>query len=65
MITKENQKNLTSYEDELKSRNTGLEVAQQSGESDGDYAQRMIDTAQTTVDPAQVEAQAKLFYLTL
>jgi len=60
-ITKENQKSLASYEDELKSRNTGLEVAQQEGESDEDYAQRLLDTAQQTVDPAQVEAQAKLF----
>jgi hypothetical protein len=61
LITKENQKSLASYEDELRSRNTGLEVAQQPGESDADYAQRMIDTAQTTVDPAQVEVQAKSF----
>jgi hypothetical protein len=61
LITKENQKSLASYEDELKSRNTGLEVAQQEGESDEDYAQRLLDTAQQTVDPAQVEAQAKLF----
>jgi hypothetical protein len=61
LITKENQKSLASYEDDLKSRNTGLEVAQQEGESDADYAQRLLDTAQTSVDPAQVEAQAKLF----
>ena len=61
LITKENQKSLASYEDELKSRNTGLEVGQQEGESDADYAQRLLDTAQTSVDPAQVEAQAKLF----
>ena len=61
LITKENKKNLASYEDELKSRNSGMEVAQQPGESDSDYAQRMIDMGQETVDPAQVEAQAKLF----
>ena len=60
-ITKENQKSIASYEDELKSRNTWTERPQQEGESDADYAQRLIDTAQTTVDPAQVEAQAKLF----
>jgi len=61
LITKENRQNLTNYEDELKSRNSGFEVGQQEGESDEDYAQRLIDTAQTTVDPAQVESQAKLF----
>ena len=61
LITKENKKNLASYEDELKSRNTGMEVAQQPGESDEDYAQRMIDMGQTIVDPDEVETQAKLF----
>jgi len=60
-IKKENKQNLTAYEDEIKSRNTGMEVAQQEGESDADYAQRMIDTAHTTVDPSQVELQAKLY----
>ena len=60
-IKKENKQNLTAYEDEIKSRNTGMEVAQQEGESDADYAQRMIDTAHTTVDPKQVELQAKLY----
>jgi len=64
LVTKENRQNLANYEDELKSRNSGLEVGQQEGESDEDYAQRLIDTAQTTVDPAQVEAQAKLFLYT-
>jgi len=60
-IKKENKQNLTAYEDEIKSRNTGMEVAQQEGESDADFAQRMIDTAHTTVDPSQVELQAKLY----
>ncbi len=64
LIQKENRQNLANYEDELKSRNSGLEVGQQEGESDEDYAQRLIDTAQTTVDPTQVEAQAKLFLYT-
>lgn len=61
LIEKENKKQLDTYEDELRSRNTGMEVAKAEGESDEDYAQRLIDTAQTTVDPAQVETQAKLF----
>jgi predicted kinase len=61
LIEKENKKQLDTYEDELRSRNTGMEVARAEGESDEDYAQRMIDTAQVTVDPAQVETQAKLF----
>lgn len=60
-IKKENKQNLTAYEDEIRSRNTGMEVAQQEGESDEDYAQRMIDTAHTTVDPKQVEIQAQLY----
>jgi organic radical activating enzyme len=60
-ITKQNKQNLTAYEDEIKSRNTGMEVVQQEGESDEDYAQRMINTAHTTVDPAQIEIQSKLF----
>lgn len=61
LIEKENKKQLATYEDELKSRNSGMEVSRTEGESEEDYAQRLIDTAQTTVDPAQVEQQAKLF----
>jgi len=60
-IKRENKQNLSAYEDEIKSRNTGMEVGQQEGESDEDYAQRMIDTAHTTVDPKQVEIQAQLY----
>ena len=60
-ISKENKQALTDYEDEIKSRNTGMEVGQREGESDADYAQRMIDIAHETVDPASVELQAKSF----
>ena len=61
LIEKENKKQLATYEDELKSRNTGMEVAKTDTETDEEYAQRLLDTAQETVDPAQVETQAKLF----
>ena len=64
LIKKENKKKLTNYEDEIASRNIGMGMTQQPGESDMDYAQRMIDTAQETVDPDTVEAQAKLFLYT-
>ena len=36
-------------------------MPQQEGESDADYAQRMIDTAHTVVDPAQALIQAQLY----
>jgi hypothetical protein len=64
LIQKENKKKLANYEDEIASRNKGLEMSQQVGESDMDYAQRMIDTAQETIDPDTVETQAKLFLYT-
>jgi hypothetical protein len=60
-ITKENKKSLTNYADEIKSRNSGFELPQQEGESDADYAQRMIDTAHTVVDPNQALIQAQLY----
>ena len=61
LIDKRNKSALKSYEDELKSRNSGFEVGQQEGESDADYAQRLLDTGNVVVDPAQVEVQAKSF----
>jgi phage-related tail protein len=60
-ITKENKKNIANYADEIKSRNSGFELPQQEGESDADYAQRMIDTAHTVVDPNQALIQAQLY----
>ena len=60
-ITKENKKNISNYADEIKSRNSGFELPQQEGESDADYAQRMIDTAHTVVDPNQALIQAQLY----
>ena len=60
-INKENQQSLTAYEDEIKSRNTGFEVGKRDNETDEEYAQRLIDTAHETVDPASVELQAKSF----
>ena len=60
-ITTENKKNIANYADEIKSRNSGMEIPQQEGESDADYAQRMIDTAHTIVDPDQVLIQSQLF----
>jgi len=38
-----------------------MEVGQREGESDADYAQRMIDTAHEIVDPKSVELQAKSY----
>jgi len=60
-ISKENKQALSEYENEIKSRNVGMEAPQREGESDADYAQRMIDTAHETVDPKQVELQAKSY----
>ena len=59
-IKRDNKKALANYEDELRSRNIGLEGTQQPDESDEDYSQRMIDTAHTVVDPSQLEKQAEL-----
>ena len=60
-ISKENQQSLTAYEDEIKSRNTGMEVGKRDNETEEEYAQRLIDIAHETVDPASVELQAKSF----
>jgi len=62
-IKRENKKALANYEDELRSRNIGLESPQGSSETDEEYAQRMIDTAHTVADPKEVklQAQAHLF----
>ena len=59
-IKRDLKKTPSNYEDELRSRNIGLEATQQPDESDEDYAQRMIDTAHTIVDPSQLEKQAEL-----
>ena len=64
VIKKANAAALKAYEDELKARNSGFEIGQQPDETDEDYAQRLIDTAQTTVDPASVELQAKRYAFT-
>lgn len=61
LIDKRNKASLKAYEEELKSRNSGFEVGQQEGESDADYAQRLLDSGNTVVDPAQVEVQARSF----
>lgn len=58
-IRRDNKKALANYEDELRSRNIGLEATQQPGESDEDYAQRMINTAHTIADPSQIQKQAQ------
>ena len=60
-IKKENKQALTAYEDEIKSRNVGMEAPQREGESDADYAQRVIDTAQKTIDPSSVQIQAESY----
>jgi hypothetical protein len=61
IINKENKQSLSEYENEIRSRNVGMGAPQREDESDADYAQRMIDTAHETVDPKQVELQAKSF----
>jgi len=60
-IKKENKQALAAYEDEIKSRNVGMEAPQREGESDADYAQRLIDTAQKTIDPSSVQVQAESY----
>jgi hypothetical protein len=56
-----NKKKIASYEEALRLRNTGQEVAQQPGESDEDYAQRMIDIGHETLDPEDVKLDAQLY----
>ena len=56
-----NKKKLASYEEALKLRNTGQEVAQQPDESDEDYAKRMLDIGHDTVDPDDVKLDAQLY----
>ncbi len=63
IINKENKRALSEYENEIKSRNVGMGAPQREDESDADYAQRMIDSAHETVDPKQVELQAKSFFV--
>jgi hypothetical protein len=56
-----NKKKLASYEEALKLRNTGQEVAQQPDESDEDYAKRLLEIGHETVDPDDVKLDAQLY----
>ena len=60
-IKKSNAQKLSAYEEALRLRNTGQEVAQQPDESDEDYAQRMIDVGHETLDPEDVKLDAQLY----
>ena len=60
-VKKSNAKKLSAYEEALRLRNTGQEVAQQPDESDEDYAQRMIDIGHETLDPDDVKLDAQLY----
>ena len=60
-VKKSNAKKLSAYEEALRLRNTGQEVAQQPDESDEDYAKRMLEIGHETVDPDDVKLDAQLY----
>jgi hypothetical protein len=60
-VKKSNAKKLSAYEEALRLRNTGQEVAQQPDESDEDYAKRMLAVGNETVDPDDVKLDAQLY----
>ncbi len=60
-IKAENNRALSNYEDELKSRNTGQSRPQAEDETDEEYKERLLATGRQIVDPATVQVQAQSY----